>query len=212
MRRGDAKPRRAARLTTTANDPWSARARPARVPREAQYPKPSESEAFARRSDFAPAAENEAAEGEAEPESPDCETAHGERLAPGGEPLPAPQGLTLVLRERFAATLFADRAARSQTEIEVVENLGGFFRHAIESIACPGRAYTRSPPLRPAFRRGRRRSRRTPPRACTWSGSTRSGRGGISPGASAQSGLPRPSSRCGLRRPRRSRSSSSTTT
>jgi hypothetical protein len=41
MRRGDAKPRRAARLTTTAKQhPWSARATPARVQREAQYPNP----------------------------------------------------------------------------------------------------------------------------------------------------------------------------
>ena len=38
MRRGDAKPRRAARLTTTANPPWSARVEPARVSREAQFP------------------------------------------------------------------------------------------------------------------------------------------------------------------------------
>jgi hypothetical protein len=38
MRRGDAKPRRAARLTTTANhQTWSARAEPARVQRAAQY-------------------------------------------------------------------------------------------------------------------------------------------------------------------------------
>ena len=48
MRCGDAKPRRAARLTTTADHPWSARAEPARVPREAQLPPPGESEAFAR--------------------------------------------------------------------------------------------------------------------------------------------------------------------
>jgi hypothetical protein len=39
MRRGDAQPRRAARLTTTADPPWSARAEPAGVRREAQYPK-----------------------------------------------------------------------------------------------------------------------------------------------------------------------------
>jgi hypothetical protein len=49
MRRGDAQHRRGARLTTTAGDIWSARAEPARVLREALYPTPSESEAFARR-------------------------------------------------------------------------------------------------------------------------------------------------------------------
>jgi hypothetical protein len=37
MRRGDAQHRRAARLTTTADHPWSARAEPARVSREAAY-------------------------------------------------------------------------------------------------------------------------------------------------------------------------------
>jgi hypothetical protein len=41
MRRGDAQPRRAARLMTSANhELWSARAWPARVPREAPYPNP----------------------------------------------------------------------------------------------------------------------------------------------------------------------------
>jgi hypothetical protein len=34
MRRGDAKPRRAARLMTIADHPWSARAEPARVSRK----------------------------------------------------------------------------------------------------------------------------------------------------------------------------------
>jgi hypothetical protein len=38
MRGGDAKHRRAAQLTTTADHPWSARAEPARVLREAQCP------------------------------------------------------------------------------------------------------------------------------------------------------------------------------
>jgi hypothetical protein len=37
MRRGDAQHRRAARLTKTADQPWSARAEPARVPREAPF-------------------------------------------------------------------------------------------------------------------------------------------------------------------------------
>ncbi len=48
MRRGDAKHRRAARKQTFAGRPWSARAEPARAPREAQLPYPSESAAFAR--------------------------------------------------------------------------------------------------------------------------------------------------------------------
>jgi hypothetical protein len=48
MRRGDAQPRRAARLETVAGRTKSARAMPARVWREAPYPTPSESAAFAR--------------------------------------------------------------------------------------------------------------------------------------------------------------------
>jgi hypothetical protein len=55
MRRGDAQQRRAARLTTTADHPWSARAEPARVWREAPSPHPRESEAFARPSAYAQA-------------------------------------------------------------------------------------------------------------------------------------------------------------
>jgi len=37
MRRGDAQHRRAARKQSSADHPWSARAEPARVPREAQF-------------------------------------------------------------------------------------------------------------------------------------------------------------------------------
>ena len=47
MRRGDAQPRRAARLTTTADQHhWSARATPARVPREAPFPSPERKRSF----------------------------------------------------------------------------------------------------------------------------------------------------------------------
>ena len=47
MRGGDAKPRRAAQLMTTAGGhPWSAQAEPARVPREAQYPKSERKRSF----------------------------------------------------------------------------------------------------------------------------------------------------------------------
>jgi hypothetical protein len=46
MRRGDAQPRRGARLTTTAGDIWSARAEPARVLREALYPHPERKRSF----------------------------------------------------------------------------------------------------------------------------------------------------------------------
>jgi hypothetical protein len=46
MRRGDAKPRRAAQLKTVAGRMKSARALPARVPREALYPHPERKRSF----------------------------------------------------------------------------------------------------------------------------------------------------------------------
>ena len=46
MRGGDAQHRRAARKRTAADRPWSARAEPARVPREAAYQPLTESAAF----------------------------------------------------------------------------------------------------------------------------------------------------------------------
>jgi len=46
LRRGDAKPRRAARLTTTADHPWSARAKPARVWRKAPFLEPERKRSF----------------------------------------------------------------------------------------------------------------------------------------------------------------------
>src|SRR5207248_7997762 len=101
---------------------------------------------------ISPAAEHETPQGEAKPERPDREAADRQRLPPGREPLPAPERFALLLRQRLAATLLSDRAAGSQTEIEVVEDLGGIFGHAIQSIACLGRAYARSSRVRPAFR------------------------------------------------------------
>src|SRR5206468_1755738 len=99
-----------------------------------------------------PAAEDQAAEGETEAEGPDREAADRKRLAPRGEALPAAERLALFLRERLAAALLPDRAAGSQAQVEVVEDLGGIFRHCNQCIACLGLAYARSPPVRPAFR------------------------------------------------------------
>ena len=73
---------------------------------------------------LAPAAEDEAAEGEAEPEGAERERADRHRLARRGEPLPAADRLVLLRRQRLAAALLAQGPARSDAEIEVVEDLG----------------------------------------------------------------------------------------
>src|SRR3954471_3838172 len=78
----------------------------------------SQKRSFRGGSGLAPAAEDQAAEGEAEAESPDGDAAARERLAPRGEAEPASQGLALLLRQRLSPALLADRTARSQTEVE----------------------------------------------------------------------------------------------
>src|SRR5436190_3804789 len=102
---------------------------------------------------LAPAAEDQAAEGEAQAKGADREASDRQGLAPRRQALPAAERLALLLRQRLASALLSDRAAGSQAEIEVVEDLGGVFRHWTQSIASLGRAYTRSAPVRPALRR-----------------------------------------------------------
>src|SRR6266699_3582313 len=99
-----------------------------------------------------PAAEDEAAEGEAEAEGADGEAADREGLAPRRKSLPAPERLALFRRQRLPSALLADGAARPETAIEVVENLGRLFGHAGQTIASTGCAYTCFTPLRPPFR------------------------------------------------------------
>jgi hypothetical protein len=85
---------------------------------------------------FSPAAEDEAAEREAEAERAGGERADGEDLAPEREPLPAAEHLLLLGREGLAAPLLAQRPARSQSEVEVVEDLGRLLlTHASASVA-----------------------------------------------------------------------------
>src|SRR6476646_6963570 len=74
-------------------------------------------------SGFAPAAENETAEREAEPECADCETADRDALAPRREALPAPEHLALLVGQRLPATLLAQGPARPQPQVQVVEDL-----------------------------------------------------------------------------------------
>ena len=53
-------------------------------------------------------------------------------------PLPAAERLLLLGRERLAAALLAQRAARAEAEIEVVEDFGGLVGHCVEFIGCFG--------------------------------------------------------------------------
>src|SRR5581483_2905212 len=89
---------------------------------------------------LAPAAEDEAAEGEPEPERAYREAADRDRLAPRGEPLPAAERLVLLGRQLLAAPLLAQRTARPQPEVEVIEDLRGVVGHGVhECIASFGR-------------------------------------------------------------------------
>ena len=66
---------------------------------------------------------------------------------------PAAERLLLLGRQRLAATLLAQRAARPQTEVEVVEDLGRLVGHCTQCIACFGVAHAPPPHLRPARRK-----------------------------------------------------------
>src|SRR5207302_10276646 len=72
----------------------------------------------------APAPENEPAQCEAQAERADTEGPESDRLAPGREPLPPAERLPLLVRERLAAPLLAQRAAGADAQVEVVEDLG----------------------------------------------------------------------------------------
>src|SRR5262249_44174065 len=114
-------------------------------------------------SGLAPAAEHEAAEGEAEPEGADGEAPDRDRLAPGGETLPAPERLALLLCEGLAAALLAQRAARSQSEVQVVEDLRLVVGHRTHCIACFAGGYAHPPRVRPARGCARRPGSRARP-------------------------------------------------
>ena len=78
----------------------------------------------------APATEDQAAEGEAEPERPEGKGADRDALAPHREALSAAERGGLLLGELLASALLTHGAARLEPEIEVVEDLGTLFRHA----------------------------------------------------------------------------------
>src|SRR5581483_11113273 len=113
------------------------------------------------------------AEREAEAEGADGKAADRDTLAPRREPLPPTEGLPFLGRQGLAAALLPQRAARSQPEVQVVEDLRrllvGHFTHC---IACFAGGYAHparfGPPLRGARRprpRARARRARRPRRA-----------------------------------------------
>jgi hypothetical protein len=79
----------------------------------------------------APAAEDQAADREAEAEGAERKRAERDDFARPTESLPTPERLLLLARERLAAPLLPYRAARSEPEIEVVEDLGRLIDHGL---------------------------------------------------------------------------------
>jgi hypothetical protein len=79
---------------------------------------------------LAPAAEHEAADRESEPERPERECAHGDRLAPQRQTPPAADGLLFLIREELATPLLSGRSTCPKSEIDVVEQLRRLFGHA----------------------------------------------------------------------------------
>jgi hypothetical protein len=75
-------------------------------------------------SGFAPAAEDEAADREAETERPESERADRDGLPPQREPLPATDRFLFLGAQGLAAPLLPYCAAGPETEIDVVEDLG----------------------------------------------------------------------------------------
>src|SRR5262245_8814079 len=88
----------------------------------------------------APAAEHQPAEREAETERAEREGAHGDRLSPRGQTLPAPDCLLLLRGQGLAAPLLAQRSPGTEAEVEVVEDLGALILHDFECIASFGGA------------------------------------------------------------------------
>jgi hypothetical protein len=77
----------------------------------------------------APAAEDEAADGKAKTEGAEGEPAQRDCLADTRQALPAPERVRFLGRQRLSAPFLAQRAASSQPEVEVVEDLGGLIDH-----------------------------------------------------------------------------------
>jgi hypothetical protein len=78
---------------------------------------------YALSSHHPPAPENEATEGEAEPECAKCEGADRDAFTPDREPLPVTERLDLLLGQLLPTPLLAQGTSGLEPEVEVVENL-----------------------------------------------------------------------------------------
>src|SRR4051812_18906465 len=78
----------------------------------------------------AAATEDEAAEGETEPESADGESPDRDHLAPDGKPLPASERRCFLLGQLLAAALFSQGTAGLEAEVQIVEDLWALFGHS----------------------------------------------------------------------------------
>jgi hypothetical protein len=75
------------------------------------------------------AAEDQAADGEAEPERPERECSDRDELSPEGQALPVAYRLGLLRGERLATPLLPYRASGPKAEIDVVEQLRRLVGH-----------------------------------------------------------------------------------
>ncbi len=76
------------------------------------------------------AAEDEAADGEAEPEGAKREGADGDPLAPDGQTLPATERRCFLLGQLLPSPLLTQGTPGLESKVEVVEYLRGLFGHA----------------------------------------------------------------------------------
>src|SRR5215212_6394894 len=102
---------------------------------------PRRAKLFTAWSCLAPTPEHESTQREPQPERPDREGPDRECLSQRGETAPASERVRLLRSQRLAAPLLAQRAARSQAEVEVVEDLGGLVGH-VHEFTRPMRART----------------------------------------------------------------------
>src|SRR6187551_2320520 len=91
-----------------------------------------------------PAAENEAADGEPEPERAQREGADRDEPPPQRQALPAPDRLLFLGRQRLAASLLARRPTCTQAEIDVVEQFRRLVRHGASVPRPPAVTATRA--------------------------------------------------------------------
>jgi hypothetical protein len=85
---------------------------------------------YALSSHHPPAAEDEAAERETEPEGAHREGTDGDHLAPDGQPLPVTECRCFLIGQLLPAPLLAQSTPGLEPQVEVVKDLRTLFRHA----------------------------------------------------------------------------------